>query len=94
MYIILIVTDGTEEYSTCTECEEEELDLLALWEQLNEVKLKRDHVNAVLTGRGFSCTNTGNTSTIHFVFEIKQNADLSIMEALIIDFDGMIIVMQ
>lgn len=36
--------------STCTECEEEELNLLAFWKQLNEVKLEGNHGNAVLRG--------------------------------------------
>ena len=43
--------------STCTECEEEELNLLAFWKQLNEVKLEGNHGNAVLRGQGFSCTH-------------------------------------
>lgn len=50
------------EHSTCTECEEEEFNLLAFWEQLNEVKLKRNHVNAVLRGQSFSCTHRESQS--------------------------------
>lgn len=65
MYIALIVevncADGLYEYCTCAECEEEDLHLLAFREQLNEVKLERNHVNAVLQGWGFSCTHTGKT---------------------------------
>lgn len=49
--------------TTCTECEEEELHLLAFWEQLNEIKLEWNHVDAVLRSQGFSCTCRTNTST-------------------------------
>lgn len=57
-YILLIIgvlcADGPYEYSTCTECEEEEFNLLAFWEQLNEIKLEGNHMNAVLRRQGFS----------------------------------------
>jgi len=43
---------------TCAECEEEDFNLLALWEQLDEVKLERNHVNTVLSGQGFSYKHT------------------------------------
>lgn len=44
--------------STCTEGEEEELHLLALWKQLNQVKLEGNHVNAL--AKVFSCGHKGN----------------------------------
>lgn len=43
---------------TCAECDEKQLNLLAFWEQLNEVKLERDHVDALLRDQMFSCTHT------------------------------------
>lgn len=43
---------------TCTEREEEELHLLAFWKQLNQVKLERNHVNAL--AKVFSCGHKGN----------------------------------
>lgn len=61
--VYYIVCNGADGYSTCTECEEENFNLLAFWKQLNQVKLERNHMNAFL--RGFSCTHRDNSSTIY-----------------------------
>ena len=60
------------ECRTCTECEEKDLDLLALWKQLNEVKLERNHLNAVLRGQGFSCTYTQEKYILQFTKAFKK----------------------
>lgn len=52
--------DDRCENSTCAEREEEEFHLLTLGEQLDEVKLEGDDVDAVLRGQSFSCTHTAN----------------------------------
>lgn len=49
---------------TCAECDEKQLDLLAFWEQLNEVELERNHVDVLLRDQMFSCTHDGKSS--HF----------------------------
>lgn len=43
--------DKTKRNRTGTECEEEEFNLLTVWEQLNEVKLERNHMDTVLRGQ-------------------------------------------
>ena len=56
-YILLVIEvqcAGPYEYSTCAECEEEEFNLLAFWEQLNEIKLEGNHMNAVLRRQSLS----------------------------------------
>lgn len=46
-----------EDDCTCTKCEEEEFNLLTFWEQMNEIKLERNHVNGALRDQSFLCTH-------------------------------------
>lgn len=67
---MVLCWDKLQEYSTCAEREEEEFNLLTFWEQLNEVKLERNHVDAALRDQSFSCTHRTNS----FVNFKKNNA--------------------
>lgn len=59
------MAEGDELWCTCTESEEEELHLLAFWKQLDQVKLKRNHLNAL--PEGFSCRHKGNRNLFNFL---------------------------
>ena len=51
------------QYPTSTEGEEEDLNLLALGEQLHQVKLERDRVDAVIGRRGLPCEQADRAHT-------------------------------
>lgn len=57
---------------TSAESEEEDFYLLALGQQLDEVKLEGNSVDAVLRGRGFSCS--GPNGRVHLLLVLAQLA--------------------